>query len=86
MPFWEEVVLQISTHCTKCSGIAFFNFVFSLMTLDISFSKLMNSKFASKSRHLKIILVLELRNEPFEKIAHLFCPDNSNNGMFSGIS
>lgn len=79
MPFWEEVVLQISTHRTKCNGIAFLNFIFSFMPLDISLSKLTNSKFASKSRHLKIILVLELRNEPFEKIAHLFCPDNSNN-------
>lgn len=86
LPFWGELVLQISTHCTMYTGIAIFNFGFSLMPLDISLSKLMNSKLPFKLKHLKIILVLELRHETFEKRDRLFCLASSNNGMFSGIS
>lgn len=86
MPFWGELVLQISTHCTKYTGIAIFNFGFSLMALDISLSRLMNSKLALKLKHLKIILVLELRHETCEKRDHLFCLGSSNNGMLSRIS
>lgn len=86
MPFWGALVLQISTHCTKHTRIAIFNSGFSLMPLDISLSKLTNSKLDLKLKHLKIILVLELRYETFEKRDHLFCLANSDNGMFSGIS
>ena len=70
MPFWGELVLQISTHCTKYTEIATFNSGFSLMPLDISLSKLMNSKLALKLKHLRIVIVLELRHETFEKGDH----------------
>jgi len=56
------------------------------MAVNISLSKLMKSKLASKSKHLKVVLVLELRHETFEIKDCLFCLAHSDNEMLSGVS
>lgn len=67
--FWKELVLQNSTGYIKYTGIAIFDFGFSLTPLSLSLSKLVNSKLALKLKHLMIIF-LEL---PLKKGDHFIC-------------